>query len=414
MSHPPRICLVSGSHLCTNPRLVKEADALQMAGYPVHVIAGRNYPFNDPFDAAILKAAQWDCTIVDYQTGWRSWMQRLTRKLARMALRLTSRPPLWLAARAQHSAIYQIARDAACIPADLYIGHTLVGLAAAAKAARQNNAKLGFDAEDFHSWETTEAVNDIAEQRAIFKLESTLLPRCAHLTAAAPLIAEAYVARYGIKRPLTVQNTFSLREAPEKPPTDIAIRNPVRFYWFSQTIGHGRGIEEFLAVLGQMQTPATLSLRGKTLQPSYVKSLQETAHAHGFKGELKILAAAPASEMARQAAEHDIGLALEPLEPPNRDICLPNKIYTYLLAGLPTVCTATRAQTTLAKQLGNAAQIINLETPCETARQLDLWLSQPDNYRRARHAAWNLGQTRYNWEKESKILISAISAAIKS
>ena len=35
-----RICLVSPGHLSSNPRLVKEADALHEAGYAVRVVAG--------------------------------------------------------------------------------------------------------------------------------------------------------------------------------------------------------------------------------------------------------------------------------------------------------------------------------------------------------------------------------------
>ncbi len=407
------ICLVSGSHLCTNPRLVKEANALQTAGFRVHVIAGRNYLPNDPFDAVILKECKWDYTIVDYHVGWRSRIQRIVRKLSRIALSIIPRPPLWLAERAHHAATSQIATSAALIPADLFIGHTVVGLAAAGRAAQRNNAKLGFDAEDFHSQETVEAMHDTVEQKAIRLIESTLLPRCIHLTAAAPLIAEAYAKRYGIPHPVTVQNTFPLSESVDEPLANISIGNPVRFYWFSQTIGEGRGIEEILAVLGRMKTTATLSLRGKILRPDYVESLRETAKKSGFSGDLHFLPPAQASEMARLAAKHDIGLALESRQPPNRDICLTNKIYTYLLAGLPIACTATRAQSALANQLGSAVQIITLETAATTARQLDQWLSDSDSYRTARHASWRLGQNRFNWEAESQVLVSAVDASLK-
>jgi hypothetical protein len=56
MSHDDkRICLVSPSH--SNPRLVKEADALHEAGYAVRVVAGDATPGVWPLDAVILARA---------------------------------------------------------------------------------------------------------------------------------------------------------------------------------------------------------------------------------------------------------------------------------------------------------------------------------------------------------------------
>ena len=48
----------------------------------------------------------------------------------------------------------------------------------------------------------------------------------------------------------------------------------------------------------------------------------------------------------------------EPCEPLNRDICLTNKLFTYVLAGLPQIMTSTRAQGRIANDLGDAAQIV--------------------------------------------------------
>ena len=49
-----RICLVSPQHLASNPRLVKEADALHEAGIAVRVIAGDATPGVRPLDETIL------------------------------------------------------------------------------------------------------------------------------------------------------------------------------------------------------------------------------------------------------------------------------------------------------------------------------------------------------------------------
>jgi LmbE family N-acetylglucosaminyl deacetylase len=414
-THPNKtICLVSGSHVSSNPRLVKEADALHAAGYRVHVIAGRNFAPADPLDALILARAQWTWSIVDYCSGTPARLQRLIRRLARLILARFPRAPLWLAARAHHSAAAQLSSAAARFHADLYIGHTLVGLVAAAHAARKNRARLGFDAEDFHSLETDAASLLPEEIHSIHALESAFLPRCVYLTAAAPLIAEAYATTYGVRTLVTVENVFPLAEAAANPGAQTYPAKPVRFYWFSQTIGPGRGLEQFLGILGRMKTPAILTLRGTLVNSAYAENLTVTARAEGFTGSIQFLPPAPATEMARLAARHDIGLALEPHTPLNRDLCLTNKLYTYLLAGLPIVCTPTRAQIKFAENLGDAAVITDMENPAEAAERLDTFLRDPHRCAASRQTSWNLGQSRYNWEREQPRLLDAVSQALRT
>jgi len=408
------ICLVSGSHVSSNPRLVKEADALHAAGYRVHVIAGRNFPPSDPLDASILSRARWSFTLVDYSSGWRTRAQRIIRRLARLILARCPRASLWLAARAHHPACAQFAAAASRIRADLYIGHTLVGLIAAAAAARRHHARLGFDAEDFHLWETDAASALPEEQHSIRRLESALLPRCVHLTAAAPLIAATYASTYGIREPLTVQNAFPLSEAPPLPDSIASPHSPARFYWFSQTIGPGRGLESAVRTLALLKHPAALSLRGTLVNDAYARNLTELARAAGFHGAIQFLPPAPSAEMARLASEHDIGLAIEPATPLNRQLCLANKLYTYLLAGIPTVCTPTRAHLAIARDLGDAALVINLTEPAQAAAVLDAFLQDRPRYASARRHAWHLGQTRYNWEHETPALLAAVAQAVES
>jgi hypothetical protein len=60
---------------------------------------------------------------------------------------------------------------------------------------------------------------------------------------------------------------------------------------------------------------------------------------------------APPEEMVRQAAPYDIGLSLETDISDNRSLCLTNKIFTYLLAGVPVLLSDTPAQRALAPRL---------------------------------------------------------------
>lgn len=406
-----RICLVTPSHPASNPRLVKEADALHAAGHEVVVVAGRYFPPLDRFDDVLLSASPWRCIRVRYDTGPHVVLAKLRRRLARKLVALLPRPGLCVALHAHHAAIGQLAAAARRERADLYIGHCLAGLGAAGLAARATGAGLGFDAEDFHPAETTPAETDPVEIASIRRIESAFLPLCRHFTAASPLIGEAYAARYAVPQPLTLLNVFPLREAPLAPVSPERPGGHSLLYWFSQTVGASRGLEELVATLGLLRTPVALRLRGLPA-PGFPDALRTLARSAGFAGTIEFADIGPPSEMARLAATADLGLSLEQSRPLNRDLCLTNKIFTYLLAGLPVALSSTRAQRDLAVDLGAAALQPDFTRPPEAAHLLDSWLTDRDRTAAARSAAWSLARSRYNWEIESRALVASVAAAV--
>lgn len=407
-----RICLVTPSHISSNPRLVKEAGALHAAGHDVHVVAHRYFPALDAEDAAIFRTAPWKYTVVDSSRGLEHLWSKLHRRLLRFTLSRGFQLTLKNAALAHHAVIASLAETAARVPADLYIGHCLAGLAAAAQAAQRTGKRHGFDAEDFHAAETDDAENDGLEHRIITTLEAAFLPRCASITASSPLIARAYRETYQLSAtPAVVLNTFPLDQAPAATPApaDAALR----LYWFSQTIGPGRGLEPLVAALGLMKHPASLHLRGLPAQ-GFSHTLQTLARQNNWAGRIEFLPFASPDDMPRLAAGYDLGLSLEQRTPRNRDLCLTNKIFTYLLAGLPVALSSTAAQDALRPGLGSAALPLNLNDPRACARTLDDWWADKAAVHAARQHAWQLGQTRYNWDRCSQELVAVIGKALSN
>lgn len=411
MSEPPLVCLITPGHLASTPRLLKEADALVAAGYRVHVVAGRHYQPADPLDTAILKEAQWSCTRVDARTFPAAFARKLFRRFARAIISRTGNASLRIAACAQHAESIHLSAVSSKIPAQLYIGHCLAGLSAAALAAHRRNVPYGFDAEDFHDWETFEIMRSKSATTAGRILQSQLLPACVHLTAASPLIAETLQRHYHVTARVLL-NVFPRAMAPLVPvdPGPISSARPARLYWFSQTIGPGRGLEPLLAALGRMHVPAELHLRG-FVAPDYAAQLQRLAAGVGSL-PLCCHPPAPAAEMARLAASADLGLSIEESAPPNRDLCLTNKIFIYLLAGIPQLLSNTTAQQSLAPALGNAALLADIHRPSELAQRLDIFLSNPAAMAQARQFARQLSQSRYCWDIEQEVFLASVKKAL--
>jgi hypothetical protein len=409
---PPRVCLIAPGHLASTPRLVKEADALTEAGYRVHVVFARTFPAADPLDEALLKDSPWSHRRVEATRGAGVVARKLLRRLARVLVGRVHLATIGIAARASGAEALHLGAVAARVPAALYVGHCLPALPAAALAARRRRSAFGFDLEDFHDAETEAALSDPAERTTLGLLQGRLLSACAHLTASSPLISKKYGETYGVA-PRTVLNVFPRAYGPATPADNgpVSPGRPARIYWFSQTIGPGRGLEGVVAVLGRMRTPVELRLRGFPA-PGYPERLQALAGEAKLARPVRILAPAPPLEMARLAATADLGLSTEVRMPPNRDLCLTNKIFVYLLAGIPQLLSNTAAQAELAPELGEAALLADLDQPETVAARLDAFFGQPERVAAARRRASELAARRFCWEVEKSVFLDSIARVV--
>ncbi len=193
------VCIVSPGNLSANPRLLKEADALHGAGYDVTAVVSDYSTGLRSFDDDIEAHAPW--RVVHAR---RSPSERYVRVAASAAARLMdgvgARVPMPLAALACGGPVVGLHAAACAVPADLYIAHYVAALPAAGAAAQRHGALLGFDAEDFHSGEGTESPAEARRMAMVRIVEGAWLPRCSHLTAAAPLIGDAYASLYKVRR----------------------------------------------------------------------------------------------------------------------------------------------------------------------------------------------------------------------
>lgn len=406
-----RICLISPGHVASNPRLVKEADALHRAGYQVKVIAADITPTVRPLDKTILEQAPWAYQLVKVNSKAEYIMRRLRQKWAQRLVQAKVPLTLWLAAHAHNSMVDKLAQAAKAEPADLYIAHYIAALPAAAQAAQKYKAKFGFDAEDYHVGELTDTPANRGEIVARDFIERTLLPRCVHRTASSPLIAKAYAERYGVTME-PILNVFPLCEAPPRTERslDRSADTPFTLYWFSQTIGSDRGLEAILQVMARIYFPVQIVLRGSTTAaPGFIDSFFQLAQELGVAGQIQILPTAAPDQMAKLAVAYDIGLSIEQNQPYNRAICLTNKIFTYLLAGIPVLLSRTPAQEQLAQKLGEAALLVDLNNSEQTAQGIEQLFSNPAKLTAARCKAWQLARERYNWDVEQQRLLNSIN-----
>lgn len=402
------VCLLTPGQPSTNPRLVKEAVTLVEAGHTVHVVCAHWAGWADETDRTLLESQRFSCTYVGGRPGnsMRYLWTRIRHRLGRNLLRLpvSSPAPTWALCRVSP----ELQRAAERIKADLYIAHNLGALPAAWGAARRHGAKLGFDAEDFHSGMSPHAATRSAETLLTKRFEKQILPQCDYVTAAAPLIAQRYSAKYHIPAPTTILNVFPLSERPASF-RDSETDSPLTLYWFSQTVGADRGLEDIVRAMGALREyPVVLHVQG-TWQGGYESKLRHLAAELRLRPEQ--IASLPPSRpdaLVRLASTFDVGLALEPGRDENNDITLSNKLFTYLLAGNAICATSTQGQRRLIEETEGAGFGYEPKDANSLAAQLRRWCVDREALNVARRRAWDYGTRKFNWDMEKSKFLNVV------
>ena len=406
------ICLLTPGHLSTNPRIVKEADALVEAGHRVHVISADYSDWARRADAEFETASTGRSTKLPLRSGGAKMHQISSacdtnrRAHPRTVAGSTCRK------RGSVGLSRGVARSreiclCAC-RADLYVAHYVAALPAAAAAAKRHRAIYAFDAEDFHLGDLPDAKVHAAEKRLIRNIESRYLPDCAYVTAASPGISGKLMSTYGIARPQVLLNVFPSSEAPSRPTSAGNVRPGPSVYWFSQTIGRDRGLECAVRAIAKAISRPHLYLRGIP-SPSFRSEIEAIAASLGVADRLHLLPPAAPGEMVALAADYDLGLVGETGTTLNRRIALTNKQFTYLLAGVPILMSAVPAHRDFAAQCGDAAKLYPVDDEQALAECMDSWLLDETALDASRCTAWRLGQEQFNWEVEKRKLIDIVS-----
>ncbi len=112
-------------------------------------------------------------------------------------------------------------------------------------------------------------------------------------------------------------------------------------------------------------------------------------------------------EILTISATMDIGLALEQHTPYNRDICLTNKIFTYLQAGNAIILTNTQAQTQFQQEykVGYLCGANDVDNICNILKE---YKNNIGLLNQQKESNWKLANELLNWENESKKLLAII------
>ncbi len=411
-----KICLITPGHIASNPRLVKEAQFLTKNGFDVQLIFTQYVDYIINFDSVIFKNnPTWTCQILNrttknIKTRFQNFTTALLHKTCAMLLLRGIKSEFIFAHAINRYFSWQL-KQAVLAKAHLYIAHNLAALPVAVLAAKVNKTKCGFDAEDFHRNETTD---DPKDQDVLLKtfIEENYIPQTSYLTTGSLPITKLYLKLFPAKKIITISNAFPIERDLKQPV--LKMNEPLKLFWFSQTIGLNRGLQDIISALKILENEyLELHLLGFLADKTSI-SLDKIISGLHFKKQLNIFFHKPiqAEQIPTFAAQFDVGLALETGFCLNNDAALSNKIFTYLQAGLAVVASNTIAQKEFIYQNQDLGFCYEKGNAVQLASVLKRFIDEPNLLLATKQASYQAARNQLNWETESLKFLKVVEETL--
>jgi glycosyltransferase involved in cell wall biosynthesis len=395
--------IISSGQPCGNPRMVKEAIALRQAGNQIKVIYCPLSPWGDAFDQELFQE--------NHSIEWiRVGAHPIHQKRAFFWCRIRKKVWEWVYrvfgdvcdASLKSSVLFsqELRKAAVSQKAQIYIGHNLGSIGAVRAAATKFKGKACFDFEDYHRGEDVE--NSFHWQR-VKQIEDKYIPWLNTATASSPLIREAYQTNYSEIKIKSILNVFPKPEIDHFVSSDSSC---LSLFWFSQFVGWGRGFEQIIHAAAHLSPQPTITLLGNC-SDQMKHELLVFSQESGFDGEKLIFKGAiPANKIPLEAAKHHIGICSEDPETLNRDLCLTNKVFTYMSSKNALLLSNTKSQERFLKENPGIGQLYNNNDIDALVRVLQCYQSDRALLEKHRVTAYQLSQETFNWENEQQKLLS--------
>jgi glycosyltransferase involved in cell wall biosynthesis len=231
-----------------------------------------------------------------------------------------------------------------------------------------------------------------------------LFVRCAHRTiTASPGYADVIARRYHVRRPQVIRNIPDLGQ----PPAPAGPAEGEASFVYVGAITRNRGIEVSIRALARTQG-ARLRLLGPS-GPAYRAELERLASDEGVANRVEFAGAVPPGGVIDSLRGATAGLALIQPVCLSYELSLPNKLFEYVLAGVPILVSDLPVMGAFVEQR-RVGLLARPDDPSDVAAKL-AELMRPERNRELRGAvAEAAGDLR--WAAESGLLGATYTEAL--
>lgn len=240
-------------------------------------------------------------------------------------------------------------------------------------------------------------------------VEKRLIGRAAAVLTINESIADELCRRYEIERPVVIRNASPLPE--ELKPVDLRSLLKLPGDWklllYQGVLRRGQGLNTVVELMPYLERTALILIGGGPLE----KDMRALVERRNVGHKVRFLAKVAPDLLPGYTAGADAGLLLMEDVALNNRLALPQKIFQYLVVGLPQIVTPLPE---LAKFVSGEKTgiVVRPERAEEMARQIRDFLFDADTYQKAKGHCRE-SASRNNWENESLKLAEVYRRAVK-
>lgn len=299
--------------------------------------------------------------------------------------------------------------------ADIYHAHDLTALPACYIVAKLRRKPLIFETYELH---LPAPDSGIVFWRLlggpIMRLLAILLPRCQGVIAASPLYAQEFSRRYHLPEVVTIRNMLAYRavEKNDRLRQYLGLGSQARIVLYQGHIQDDRGLELLVKAAPFLAMDTVIVMMGKDYGTTRAE-LEALITRDGVANRVKIIPPVPYEELLDWTASADIGLTIFP---PDYSLSIrmtqPNKLFEYLMAGVPVLSTQLEAIVEVLETY-DVGQVVTSIEPEAIGRAINAMLADEGALRRMSRNALEAAKNELNWEKESAQLVRVYKGIIE-
>lgn len=402
-----RVLMFVATDVTNDPRVMKEAQALNAAGYAVQVIgvcrSGQEQRFENIQNICIYRIDLWSRRFV-------RWLkQRRGRTVTQSVFSVsTDKASLqgfnWRLRLVSLAHQLQFVLDLFVLffafffiafrqRADIYHAHDVDMLLAALFLGWLRQRPVIYDS---HEYWYNERRHERISNTLIRTIERFGASRCHQVFTVNRSIAERMVAYYDIPMPTVLMNVPA--DEPAQLPNPLPVDQPVQLLYHGSYM-RGRGLEQLISAMTLVQTPVHLTLRGfgDIEQP-----LRAQVEALSLQHKVTFSPPVAMRELSVKATTSQVGII--PYSKAVAEFALPNKLFEYMAAGLALLTNDLVEFRAIVEghQLG---LVCDASQPIAIARAIDLLASDRSRLEEYRQRAWQAYRQYYTWKAHQKVLL---------
>jgi glycosyltransferase involved in cell wall biosynthesis len=283
-------------------------------------------------------------------------------------------------------------------PPDVVHAHDLNALIPGWLAARLFHAGLVYDSHELFTEQHPPGRPPHPWRKAAWqRLEAALIRRTQAVFTVSPSIAGELAVRYAISSPQVVHNCPRLARLHPQGALRAWLHLPAEtpVLMFQGALVEGRGLETCLQALPALPNAALVYLGEGALRPRLQRLAEEIGVSHRFY----LPGNAPMAQLQNLARDAAIGLCLTENTCLNHYYSLPNKLFEYLMAGVPVIASdfPEMRRVVVDSRAGAVADPADLPAVIAALQSL---LADPQRLATMSQAARQAAETRYHWQHE--------------